>query len=1005
MRSAGFRLRSTFKTINKKSNVSLLNKADVKNLVDTSTDYRPALENNNKLSFSKSQTMEDSIRKLRNIDKALEMSRRKDAPVKGISILDFDDTLATSESKVIVTRKFDTSVLRKYDADNIETNLSLAEDAGSIMRMNLKAYWNEQLKKSKKIDNLAATKSAEELRAAIKKAKGEQKEMLEVALYKKFEILKEEVALTGMDIFTGEVRKITPAEFAEQAEALEAEGYEFNFNEFNEVVNGKKGPFFDKAMSLKKKFGNTDIFILTARPAEAAPAIQKFLKGVGLDIPLKNITGLADGRPEAKAEFIVEKAAEGYNDFLFADDAIKNVKAVKTALDILDVKSKVYQATPKFIIKGKTVGPKFSKSSAFNMILQDSKGFDMNETVSKAAAQVQGTVNNKHEFWLPPSAEDFGGLLYYIVGRGTEGEAQMKFLKHYLIDPFARAYRMLNHAKQAIASDFKAVKEKHSAVWKMTKKDSGYKNFSYGEAIRVYLWNKGGHDIPGMSETDTQALINIVQRYDDLTELAHDLELITRLDSYPPPQAYWTAGSITGDIYNVTEKVNRKQYLQEWIQNKNEIFTPENMNKLEALLGRDYREAMEDMLYRMETGTNRKYGQNRQVNKWLDWVNNSVGAIMFFNIRSAVLQTISFANFINWTDNNPLKAAQAFANQPQFWKDFSMIFNSDTLKQRRRGLQQDVNAAEMANAVEKGEGSVNAAIAYLLKIGFTPTQMADSFAISFGGASMYRNRYNTYINKGLTQQQAHDTAMNDFLEASEKAQQSARPDMISQQQAGPLGRLILAFQNTPMQYMRLTKKAVLDLKNGRGDVKTNISKIVYYTTVQNIIFAGLQSALFMMMGFSDDEEMIKGKSIRALNTSLDTILRGGGIAGATVSTLKNMLLKFKAENEKGWRADHARTLIEAANISPPIGSKLRKLYNSFISYKYNKDEIAELGFHPDNPAILGMANFISATTNIPLDRAVMIANNLKASADSDNASWQRIALLLGWNTWDLGVER
>ena len=118
-----------------------------------------------------------------------------------------------------------------------------------------------------------------------------------------------------------------------------------------------------------------------------------------------------------------------------------------------------------------------------------------------------------------------------------------------------------------------------------------------------------------------------------------------------------------------------------------------------------------------------------------------------------------------------------------------------------------------------------------------------------------------------------------------------------------------------------------------------------------------------------------------------------------------MLLKFKAENEKGWRADHARTLIEAANISPPIGSKLRKLYNSFISYKYNKDEIAELGFHPDNPAILGMANFISATTNIPLDRAVMIANNLKASADSDNASWQRIALLLGWNTWDLGVER
>jgi len=283
--------------------------------------------------------------------------------------------------------------------------------------------------------------------------------------------------------------------------------------------------------------------------------------------------------------------------------------------------------------------------------------------------------------------------------------------------------------------------------------------------------------------------------------------------------------------------------------------------------------------------------------------------------------------------------------------------------------------------------------------------MADSFAISFGGATMYRNKYNQLKKQGLSDKQANDTAMNEFLEASEKAQQSSRPDMISQQQAGPLGRLILAFQNTPMQYMRLTKKAVLDLKNGRGDVKTNISKIIYYTTFQNILFSGLQSALFMMMGFSDDEEAIEDKKIRALNTSLDTVLRGGGIAGAAVSTIKNMALRFKQEDEKGYRADHARTLIEAANISPPIGSKLRKLYNSFISYKFNKDEIQNLGIHLDNPAILGVANFVSASTNVPLDRAVMIVNNIRASSDSNNEAWQRIATLLGWSTWDVGIER
>ena len=87
----------------------------------------------------------------------------------------------------------------------------------------------------------------------------------------------------------------------------------------------------------------------------------------------------------------------------------------------------------------------------------------------------------------------------------------------------------------------------------------------------------------------------------------------------------------------------------------------------------------------------------------------------------------------------------------------------------------------------------------------------------------------------------------------ETTQQSARPDKISQIQASPLGKLVFAFQNTPMQYTRIIKKAVLDLVNGRGDAKTHISKIVYYGAIQNILFYGMQTALFAFM-FDDDEE-------------------------------------------------------------------------------------------------------------------------------------------------------
>ena len=38
------------------------------------------------------------------------------------------------------------------------------------------------------------------------------------------------------------------------------------------------------------------------------------------------------------------------------------------------------------------------------------------------------------------------------------------------------------------------------------------------------------------------------------------------------------------------------------------------MNKIEAIYGDDYRSALEDILWRMENGTNRTTGKNKLVN-------------------------------------------------------------------------------------------------------------------------------------------------------------------------------------------------------------------------------------------------------------------------------------------------------------------------------------------------------------------------------------------------------
>ena len=98
---------------------------------------------------------------------------------------------------------------------------------------------------------------------------------------------------------------------------------------------------------------------------------------------------------------------------------------------------------------------------------------------------------------------------------------------------------------------------------------------------------------------------------------------------------------------------------------------------------------------------------------FLDWINGSVAATMFFNNRSAALQTISTVNFINASDNNIFKAAAAFANQKQFWKDFVFIFNSPMLKQRRAGLQIDISASEITRAFNDGKSKPEAVIGYI----------------------------------------------------------------------------------------------------------------------------------------------------------------------------------------------------------------------------------------------------------------------------------------------------
>jgi len=795
----------------------------------------------------------------------------------------------------------------------------------------------------------------------------------------------------------GSSKKINATQFAKQAADLEANGAKFDFTEFSKVVKGKKGPLFSVAQKIADARGTEDVFILTARPQEAAGPIKAFMKANGIDIPLKNITGLSDGTPQAKAGWMMGKAAEGYNDFYFADDAVKNVKAVEDVLSQVDVKSKVQIA-------------KFSKTKTFDTIvndmIEDSSGIETYKQYSAARAKTVGANKGKFNFFIPASAEDFTGLLYKMLGKGKRGDAQMAFLKTNLLDPYDKAESAVTQAKIAAANDFKELKNQLKTLPKSLSKPTGIAGFTFSHAVRVAAWTKQGMSIPGLSKKDIKELNDFVKNNDELNTFTNELIVIQKGKPYPKPGTNWLGGNITSDIINGINKVNRAEYQQEWRENVDIIFSEANMNKMEAAYGTRWREAMEDSLRRMKSGSNRPPGGNRVTDGLLDWLNNSVGAVMFLNTRSALLQTISSVNFINWGDNNIVKAGLAFANQKQFWSDFMALMNSDYLVERRNGLKINVSESEIADAVRDSKNKVKSAIALLLSKGFVMTRFADSFAIATGGATFYRNRIKALVAKGMDQKAAEKQAFEDFRQIAEESQQSSNPNRISAQQASGAGRVILAWANTPMQYARIQKRSAQDLINGRGDWKTNVSKIVYYGAIQNLIFNALQQAVFALgFGEDDEEEMDAKKSekiSRIANGMIDSQLKGLGIGGAAVVALKSALMELGKQHAAD-RSKYEEAVFDLLGFSPPLGSKIQKINSGLRSFSWNMKDIKDKGFSLDNPAYLAGAQIVTGLTNIPLDRVMKKLNSMRGIVSEQSSLWQKVALGLGWSTWDVGL--
>jgi hypothetical protein len=272
-----------------------------------------------------------------------------------------------------------------------------------------------------------------------------------------------------------------------------------------------------------------------------------------------------------------------------------------------------------------------------------------------------------------------------------------------------------------------------------------------------------------------------------------------------------------------------------------------------------------------------------------------------------------------------------------------------------------------------------------------------------------QKRVNPETGKLYTESEADAKAFEDFYAIAEETQQSSNPSKISQQQASIAGRVLLSFQNVTMQFNRKTKKSILDFvkrrrKPGmtqRESDMSNLSSVMYYVGMQNLIFHSLQQALFGML-FEGDEEEEKGRVASVANSMLDSLLYGLGFGGAGIATIKNLVMRMYDETQKK-SPDYEDPLWDIFDVSPVIDSKIRKLRQAAKSFSWNMKEIKRRGWSLDNPAYLAISQIISAAFNLPMDRVMTLTNNMRNAMDENTRMWQKIALVLGWSPYILGL--
>ena len=584
-----------------------------------------------------------------------------------------------------------------------------------------------------------------------------------------------------------------------------------------------------------------------------------------------------------------------------------------------------------------------------------------------------------------------------IAGKAKDPKWYKSPLK-WLIPPAADDYHGLvskikNIAKGKIESVTRAFEKNHHAyVDASTKIRETVKNINKNLSFK--LDQKDVATIDGVKVNAAQAIqAHVDGKPTPFTEQSNVQDYITKMEDLgilkpsTGKKGYSTA-SPQADLVSYILDDLYQEHFADFNAKKGEVFNEQALNDIRREYGNKFADALENSLQRMSTGKSGGSLSDPATRKWNDWALGSVSTIMFLNFRSAALQMLSVGNYGFSSDVNGFtytkNLLKGLATLPVDLfnpnSDLRKRLNSPYLKERRARAGFDVNLSEFVDKL-RGSNDIPSITKKILEFGFKATAFADSLAIAVGG--------NAFIDS--------DGSEAKWKEHTERAQQSSRPDRVSQWQTSGVSKYVLAFANTPQQYFRLAQKATRTIKEkgiSSKEGRAALAQIVWYMGIQNAIFTSLQAAsmaLFNGLGTEGEED----EERNMLNSAAGTILRGMGLYGAVIDSVKSVIVEAYKQEQKPV-PDHVKSVMKAASISPPLSRKINDLQAIGNAYKYDRDKTGA-----ESTTATALARGTAVATNLPTD---WLQKKMVAVGDLNDerfTSFQKLLRLMGYTEYTL----